>query len=249
MELVERNPFSRVRCRGTLNRRTPMSDAEFQALMRHSPPYYRRLLVFLKFSGCRPGEAARIRWADVHFDFRPPTDHSAGADHGEVARLDQDPSAGFGAVAGGAISCRWSEKRFGNWPGSSGRMDAAITQPDSPVSPWAWSDAGGRHRCRRLLDLFAPGWLSAIGPFTRRAESPGPRFHDHDGSPLNKLNMNCFMARTRKRAGLRKGLCLYCLRHAFGLRGIRNGVSLKLLSLCMGHARTARLSTTSAMPG
>jgi integrase len=31
---------------------------------------------------------------------------------------------------------------------------------------------------------------------------------------------------------------LYGLRHRYGLMGIKNGVNLKLLSLCMGHART-----------
>src|SRR6516225_10089096 len=34
------------------------------------------------------------------------------------------------------------------------------------------------------------------------------------------------------------GVTLYGLRHRYGLMGIRNGVNLKLLSLCMGHVRT-----------
>ena len=38
--------------------------------------------------------------------------------------------------------------------------------------------------------------------------------------------------------GLPRGVTLYCLRHRYGLMGIKNGVNLKLLSLCMGHART-----------
>jgi integrase len=46
------------------------------------------------------------------------------------------------------------------------------------------------------------------------------------------------MQRLRKRLGLSKGVTLYGLRHRYGLMGIRNGVNLKLLSLCMGHVRT-----------
>jgi hypothetical protein len=38
--------------------------------------------------------------------------------------------------------------------------------------------------------------------------------------------------------GLVKGVALYGLRHRYGSMGIKKGVNLKLLSLCMGHART-----------
>ncbi len=38
--------------------------------------------------------------------------------------------------------------------------------------------------------------------------------------------------------GLSAGVTLYGLRHRYGLMGIKNGVNLKLLSLCMGHVRT-----------
>jgi integrase len=46
------------------------------------------------------------------------------------------------------------------------------------------------------------------------------------------------MQRLRHRLGLAKGVTLYGLRHRYGLMGIKNGVNLKLLSLCMGHVRT-----------
>jgi integrase len=46
------------------------------------------------------------------------------------------------------------------------------------------------------------------------------------------------MQRLRGRLGLSKGVTWYGLRHRYGLMGIKNGVNLKLLSLCMGHART-----------
>ena len=41
-----------------------------------------------------------------------------------------------------------------------------------------------------------------------------------------------------RRLRLDKGVTYYGLRHRYGLMGIRNGVNLKLLSLCMGHVRT-----------
>ena len=44
------------------------SNEEFQILLRGSDAAFRRFLIFLKFTGCRPGEAASMRWADVRFE-------------------------------------------------------------------------------------------------------------------------------------------------------------------------------------
>jgi integrase len=68
MELVSRNPFAKMRSRGRPQRRRPMSDGDFQTLLRGADPTFRRFLIFLKFTGCRPGEAASMRWADLHLD-------------------------------------------------------------------------------------------------------------------------------------------------------------------------------------
>ena len=68
MELIQRNPFAKMRSRGRPQRRRPMTDNEFQTLLRGCDPTFRRFLIFLKFTGCRPGEAAGMRWPDVHFE-------------------------------------------------------------------------------------------------------------------------------------------------------------------------------------
>jgi integrase len=68
MELIHRNPFAKMRSRGRPQRRRPMTNDEFQTLLRGSDPTFRRFLIFLKFTGCRPGEAAGMRWADVRLE-------------------------------------------------------------------------------------------------------------------------------------------------------------------------------------
>jgi integrase len=68
MELIARNPFAKMRSRGRPQRRRPMTDDEFQTLLRGSDPTFRRFLIFLKFTGCRPGEAAIMHWLDVRFE-------------------------------------------------------------------------------------------------------------------------------------------------------------------------------------
>lgn len=53
-------------------RRRPLGDDEFRAIVRQTRGRrgadFRRLLYFLSWTGCRPGEAAAIEWANVRFD-------------------------------------------------------------------------------------------------------------------------------------------------------------------------------------
>jgi integrase/recombinase XerD len=63
-------------------------------------------------------------------------------------------------------------------------------------------------------------------------------FVNRRGNALSRGWLSLKMQRVRKRLQLPQGVTLYGLRHRYGLMGIRNGVNLKLLSLCMGHVRT-----------
>lgn len=67
MRLIAANPFKGVPCRRSPPRR-PMADAEFRALMRHADALFRRVLLFLRLTGCRPGEMAAMTWKDVDLD-------------------------------------------------------------------------------------------------------------------------------------------------------------------------------------
>jgi integrase len=67
-ELTDRNPAEKLKILGANVRRRPMTDAEFRALLLVSDPSVRRFLLFLRFTGARPGEAASMRWADVRLD-------------------------------------------------------------------------------------------------------------------------------------------------------------------------------------
>jgi integrase len=73
--LISANPFLGVTHEPGAARR-PLTDTEFQSLMRAcqgrrsrqkpSPAArFRQVLVFLRYTGCRPGELCRLRWADI----------------------------------------------------------------------------------------------------------------------------------------------------------------------------------------
>jgi len=76
--LIPANPFSGVTHPAGQPRR-PVSDDEFQALLRatagratHKKPSsgarFREVLIFLRFTGCRPGELCHLKWKDVKFE-------------------------------------------------------------------------------------------------------------------------------------------------------------------------------------
>lgn len=65
--LIARNPFQGVKIqRGRRGR--VWAPWEWQAALRASRPYFRRLLVFLRFSGARPGEARGLQFPQVRAD-------------------------------------------------------------------------------------------------------------------------------------------------------------------------------------
>ena len=77
--IIQANPFKGVR-RADGDRRRPITDDEYQSLLRHTASGYgkrqrpspaarfRQVMVFLRFSGARPQEAYRLRWTDIDFD-------------------------------------------------------------------------------------------------------------------------------------------------------------------------------------
>jgi integrase len=180
MELIQRNPFGKMRSRGRPQRRRPMTDDEFQTLLLGSDPTFRRFLIFLKFTGCRPGEAAGMSWSDVHFE------------EGAVV-LNEHKTA------------------------------RKIGRPRIiPLVP-------------TVIKLLL--WIRSVREGSSASEQ-GHVFINSRGNAFSRGWLSLKMQRLRKRLGLPRGVTLYGLRHRYGLMGIKNGVNLKLLSLCMGHVRT-----------
>lgn len=65
--LIAKNPFAGLTIpEGPQGR--DWTDAEYQAILRCSPPYFRRVIVFLRVSGARPGEARELNWKHVRDD-------------------------------------------------------------------------------------------------------------------------------------------------------------------------------------
>lgn len=64
LRMIPHNPFLGFSLEEGESRR-PMTDDEFRACLRHSDAMFRRVLLFLRHTGCRPGEMALATWEDV----------------------------------------------------------------------------------------------------------------------------------------------------------------------------------------
>ncbi len=64
--MTDRNPFTGVTfARG--ERGYPVEPSQFQTMLRQSTAIFRRVLVFIRYTGCRPGEMASVRWSDIDY--------------------------------------------------------------------------------------------------------------------------------------------------------------------------------------
>lgn len=68
LRLIASNPFYGVSYEEGEPRR-PMTDSEFRRLYKGASDHlFRRVLLFLRWTGCRPGEMARATWMDVDWE-------------------------------------------------------------------------------------------------------------------------------------------------------------------------------------
>jgi len=67
--MIARNPFAGLKiAEGPCGR--DWSENEYREILRKSRAYFRLLIVFLRFSGARPGEARALKWPDIHDELR-----------------------------------------------------------------------------------------------------------------------------------------------------------------------------------
>jgi integrase len=246
MDLIDKSPFARFRRRGkVLTRRKPMRDEDFQALLRFSSPAWRRLLIFLKLTGCRPGEAAKMRWADVQFDKACVIlfEHKTASSTGKPRTIPLVPTV--------ARMLAWMKAR--RQVSTVGLLEQLLRH--GPVkgigvarfmAHYGISDRGVA-RARETLGVIRERVPGRRGHYTYRlpddhvATGTEPEEDAHVfktclGNPLTRSSMACYVRRVRRRAGLSGDVTLYTLRHRFCFQGVRNRVHPKLLSLMVGHA-------------
>jgi integrase len=247
-DLIDANPYSRFKNKGELpNHRKPMPDNYYQSLLRYSPPFWRRFMTFIRFSGCRPGEAAAMRWKNVRLEDSCVIlhKHKTSGKTGKPRLLPlipvtvklllylrvrrQSTTIGLlhrllsnGPMKGVEVA------RFLSHYGVSDRAGYKARKRLGVIREFVETRPGSGYYTYRLPD--------DIGPPPADPGDEDLVFQTCLNYPINKCNVSCWMSRTRKRAGLPGGFSLYNLRHRFASQGAKNNVNLKLLSLALGHA-------------
>jgi integrase len=254
MELIRRNPLARFRVHGIRSKgRRPMERKQFQILMRISAGFFRRYVVFLKFTGARPGEGRALKWSDLKLDATPPIarleEHKTAAKTGKPRIIQLDPDAVklllWIRARRQVDLCEQLEKLLKNGPVKSTEVAKVLR------------GYGCSHNAvRRAREKVGVVWL--------RRDGKGPRFNalpdgyvprgrnpDSDqfvflnclGHRLTGAQANAYMQRIAAKFPDFKGACLYQLRHSFGTDGIKNGANLKAHSLALGHASVEQTET------
>jgi len=101
------------------------------------------------------------------------------------------------------------------------------------------SGKGGKARCVRL----DPHLLGVLRDHWRRQRLPGPWLFpspDREGwrdRPITRSAATQAFGRTAKLAGLRQGISLHSLRHAYATHLLEDGVDLRKLQVLLGHER------------
>lgn len=65
MRLTRENPFRGFRVQAEKKTGRDMKPDEFQAVLRHADPPFRRFMIALKLTGARPGELSELTWANI----------------------------------------------------------------------------------------------------------------------------------------------------------------------------------------
>jgi integrase len=139
--LIDKNPFRGFRVGGG-ERRHPMEDAEYHAILRHSPPEFRRFVIALRYTGARPGELAKATLDDV--------DESRACIELKKHKTSKKTSKPRRIILHPVLVAYLRWRRQQNWP-------TRLLFPNSRFRKWSNPAICHRLNCVRKLGLLRPG--------------------------------------------------------------------------------------------
>ncbi len=143
--LIGRNPFAGVKIpRGKRGR--DWTREEYQAAMHCAPPHFRRVMVFIKFSGARPGEVRNLEWDQVRTEV------------GAIIMEDHQSATPAMARAASSLTSSWSNC----WRGLRTKKNEKFVFTNIRGKPWTIGSVvkhmrSLRRRAKLKLDVTAHG--------------------------------------------------------------------------------------------
>jgi integrase len=259
LEILDRNPFWRLGNHTDMpvTTRRVLTDDELRALMRHSLPYVKRLIYFVAATGCRPGEARTLRWADIDLNRRVAilTKHKTARKTRRPRIIVLTPplvkmlawmkrTECHHHYHAGKLTLWGAAELLGRVLRDGPRLgkDVQTAMRARGVSP------NLTYRAARLIGAKATFHGCGVGAIWQRGErtirqpqaAAGEFVFTHErGEPWDRHPLARHLRRLCDRIGLPKDVTMYCLRHGWATKAIRRGVPILLVSKCLGHARSA----------
>jgi integrase len=235
---IMRSPFKGVQLpRGERGR--DLTAAEFQAVLRLANPYYRRVLIFLRYSGARPGELRQMTWEHVAWTPRGativlPRHKTSYKVHKPRKIVLPTPLVKL---------LLWLKRRSGAGeltPMQRLFIDEYLVDGDAGKAAkragYSRADQGPSLLRRELIQREISARQAGE---SRRSGALGVIFRNAKNGGHWKIPSLCTnFRRLRDRACLADGAKLYGCRHAFATNAILNGVDIVLLAELMGHSNT-----------
>jgi integrase len=265
VDLIDRSPCAGLRMEDGDTEREPMEDDDFRALMRHSPPTLRRLLLFCWATGCRGCEVRKLKWGDIDFGRRIATLRKH-----KTRKRTRKPRIIYlnDTVLRLLAWMQRADRRVCRVPAPNGKEGISLPYAcqmladmlragpvPSAVLRQQWKalrfPLNSLYRAGRELGAIPKA--SKIGATTwalpakfsipefPTAKTPGAEdlvFLNERGGPWCRHVLARTIQRKRDKLGLRTSCHLHALRHRYATQAFRRGVSLPAISKLLGHANT-----------
>ncbi|MCI0685576.1 MAG: tyrosine-type recombinase/integrase [Gemmataceae bacterium] len=254
-QLIHDFPFRCVRIRRGKRKRRGMSDEHYRDCLRHGHPGFRRLLVFLRLTGSRPGEAASLRWSHIDWERKVAVlrEHKTAKQTGDVREIMLTPPV--------VKLLRWLKRQPARLPTAAWLVELLRNGPRRLVDVARQAKAAGITYRRLWRAKQAVGvrqrrvgaWGNMRGTqgylvYELASDPPPPAadpdpyiFTNRQGGPWNRASWCQAIGRARK-ASATPIASIYCLRHRVATELCRAGVNLKVVAAILGHRS---ISTTS----
>jgi integrase len=183
---------------------------EMQLLLRHSSPYFRRVVLFLRFTGCRPGEVKKLKWE--HVDFKRSI--IVLQEHKMAYKTSTPRTIYLSPVALKLL--KWLHRHRGD-----------------PEANRAWIGGRKGHRIQRDGKLVMK---LALQP-TVQGVNKEYVFTTAYGTPWRHQAMTKRLRFLRMRSGLSKEVRMHGGRHTFITNALANGVDIATVATLVGHSQ------------
>jgi len=224
-----------------------LTDREFRTLLRHSHPALRRLLIFLRLTGARPGEARSLKWEHINLETlaivlpQHKTRLTQRLPRPRIIPLNSIVVKLFTWIRRGRaqLACHLDPEKT-SW--SRNELAKLLL-----VSPQFAGDLVKRHKLQGLgwghSRRFPRETVEALLAIRNQAHNPKWRqmhpvyvFANYRGRPWALGALVKSILRLRGKLGLAKDARLYGCRHAFATGAILSGVGIATLAELMGHS-------------